>query len=741
MRKPDSCHATLTLGSFVFEQLESVSGHEAIGEPFRYEVLAAAVLPLPKPSALLGIAGTLTLTDDFGARTVHGIAASVETFATDKDRGEIRIVFRPHTHALSLGRASRSFQDRSAIDVVEEVVSPACPVARALSRSYPKVPYRVEREEDDWSFVCRTLDAEGVTYYYDHDDRSALVLTDDTRAAPSISGLSVFPYHPDGLEVSSEAIVSLARTASVKTNVVSQKSFSWKNPDLTLKASGGKGRYEAYDAPGGGPAEPAAIERVAGDALGAAASAAGGLAGEATTLRIYPGRTFSIAAMGEDEAWFAGEWMVTSIDIQLAGRRHTFVTHFTAISKDVPFRPVAKAKASSRKGMTAPWSGTQPGLSWAVVIAGAGDEVFPDESGRIRAQAHWDRGGARDAKAGSWMRAAQRCNPGSMLLPRTGWIVATMNEEGGADAPSVLARIHDGERPPEYALPANKTRVVFKTATTPGGGSHNEVHFEDKKGAEVVFWNASKDMDILTKNDAAERVDNDAWHDVGVHQTVTSGQSFSEQVNHDQSVTIGANQATSLGSDRGKTVGMNDTVTVGGSRTLKVGDAAALGVTGDRTLQVGAALIDVSLGQIGASARNTKNKVGGAVVRLTAKSFTEDASIAAAEITGGVKVEIAGENRTTGVDKRFFEAVGGLVRVDAGKRFIDSATKKSSWVVGAAMTGTTKEVTLEGYESIELRCGESIVVILPEQIRMEAKTLKLDGPELMAVTGIIVHNG
>lgn len=741
MTQQDVCHATLQVGAWTFDAPESMSGHEALGEPFRYDVLASVALPLPRPSALLGAPATLTLEDAFGQRTLHGVVAEVETRATDMGRGDVHIVFVPRTHTLTLGRASRSFQDRSAIDAAMEVVSAATPVVRALSRLYPAAPYRVQREEDDWSFAVRTLEAEGVTFHYDHDEDSALVLTDDTRAASPVAGLSVFPYHPDGLEVASEAIVSLARAAAAKTTTVSRKSFSWKNPGLALAASSGKGRYESYDAAGGGPADPAALARAAADATDAIAASASGIAGEATTARLYPGRTFSIAAQGADEGWFNGEWLVTSIDIHLAGTRRSFVTRFTAIARDVPFRASPRAGSAGQKGQTDGWGGAQPGLSWGMVIAGGGDEVYPDESARVRVQMHWDRGGARDATSGTWMRVAQRCTPGSMMFPRTGWFVATVHEEGSGDAPNVLSRIHDGERPPEYALPANKTRVVYKTATSPGGGSHNEIHFEDAKGREVVFWNASRDMVHLTKHDAGERVDNDAWHDVGVDQTVSCGQSRSEQVAHAQTVTIGANQTTSLGEGRAKTVGANDTVTVGGSRNLKVGEAHALGVSGSRTLKVGAAQIDVSLGQIAATARVARTTVGGAVARIGAKNFTEDASIASAELVGAVKVETAGENRVIGVEKRFIEAVGGAVRVDAGKRHIDSATKTSSWVVGGVMTGTTKELTLEGHTSIELRCGESCVVIEPEQIRIEAKTLELDGAELEAVTGVIVHNG
>lgn len=741
MRNPDVCHTTLQMGSIFIDGLDSLSGHEAIGEPFRYEVRASMELPLPLPSQLLGAAATLTLQDAFGQRTISGIAAEVETTITDKGKGEISAVIVPRTHALTLGRTSRSFQDKSPMEVITSIVSPVSPISLSLSRQYPKVPYRVQREEDDWSFVTRTLNAEGVTYHYDHDEGSAFVVTDDTRGAPSIAGAAVFPYHPDGLRESSEAIVSLARRSSASTTKISRKSFSWKNPNLGLSKSAGQGRYEAYDAAGGGPASPDVLERQARDAETSIAAKASGIKGEATTLRLYPGKSFAITADGLDEPWFAEEWTVTSIDIQLAGSQRAFTTKFEALAKRVPFRPPAPSgKVEKRDGM-APAKGQQSGLSWGVVIADAGDEVFPDESGRVRVQMLWDREGSRTASAGTWMRVAQRCAPGSMMFPRTGWHVATLHEEGSVDAPNVLSRIHDGERPPEYSLPAHKTRVVYKTATTPGGGSHNELHFEDAKGRENVYWNASRDMDILTKNDAGERIENDAWHDVGVNQTIQSGESHTEKVGMDQTVTIGANQQTTVAGDRGKTVGGNETVTIGGSRKLDVGESHALGVTGNRTVNIGAAQIDISLGQIATTTQISRVTVGGAILRIGAKNFTEDAAILSTELVGAAKVEMAGVNRTLGVEKDFIEAVGGAVNIKAGKRFIDSATKTASWMIGGIMTGSAKEVTVEGYSSVELRCGDSVVILEPEQIRVEAKTLKLDGAELEALTGIIVHNG
>ena len=95
----------------------------------------------------------------------------------------------------------------------------------------------------------------------------------------------------------------------------------------------------------------------------------------------------------------------------------------------------------------------QAGLQLGNVIGPDGQEVHPDPLARVRVILHWDRLGTHDEKGGTWMRVAQRGAPGSMLFPRMGWNVATFNEEGTVDAPSVIWRIHDGEHVPRVPAP------------------------------------------------------------------------------------------------------------------------------------------------------------------------------------------------------------------------------------------------------------------------------------------------
>ena len=314
------------------------------------------------------------------------------------------------------------------------------------------------------------------------------MLADTSAAAPDLSGGArvAFAYET-GLAGRSEAIEEMGGVVAVAPTKFSVRSFDPARPKLEVGASVGSGAFEVYEAPGGGPESPAHCALRARLMAEAAGASKAGIAGVSTSVRLAPGRV--VAIDGHPIARLSGRYLVTGVTYEVQQRgastkeddERAYTCRFTAIEQAVPFRPEAVTPLAQ-----------QAGLQSGVVIGAAGAEVFPDPAGRVRVQLHWDREGTRDDVSGKWMRVAQRGTADSMLLPRIGWNVLMFNDEGTVDAPNVLSRIHDAEHPPAYPLPANKTRVVFKTATTPGGGSFNELYFEDRKGQEEMFVNASR---------------------------------------------------------------------------------------------------------------------------------------------------------------------------------------------------------------------------------------------------------
>lgn len=194
--------------------------------------------------------------------------------------------------------------------------------------------------------------------------------------------------------------------------------------------------------------------------------------GRVTNPRTWPGRIVDL-----DGSPFAeiAKLMITSMHLSIAHRtdeeagRAEF--RFTATPAEVPHRPDVRPSA-------APVRGPQT----AVVVGPSGEELHTDDVGRIRAQFRWDWSEHKDHNASTPMRVGQFPLGNSMVRPRVGWGSHRRVSSGGrgfSDDPQ--SPIYDGAHPPPYPLPANKTRTSWQTATSPGGGSSNEIRFETRR--------------------------------------------------------------------------------------------------------------------------------------------------------------------------------------------------------------------------------------------------------------------
>ncbi|MDH0083054.1 bacteriophage T4 gp5 trimerisation domain-containing protein, partial [Stutzerimonas stutzeri] len=102
---------------------------------------------------------------------------------------------------------------------------------------------------------------------------------------------------------------------------------------------------------------------------------------------------------------------------------------------------------------------------------------------------------------------------------------------------------------------ANKTRTVFKTLSSPGGGGYNELRIEDRKGAEQIYIHAQRDWDENIEHDQKIRVGHER------HDTVEAN-SYSE---------FKAEEHRTTHADRKTEIRANDHLTVGNTQHLKIG--------------------------------------------------------------------------------------------------------------------------------------------------------------------------
>jgi len=730
-------HVALTVGGRPLEVV-GLTGEESVSRLFRFDLTCRAEAGETSPDALVASEAAIVFYDSFGnERPMAGLVTDAAERIADDGSAELLLTVRPHAYVLSLGRSSRVYQDKSVVDIVTDILGRSAQKTRwQVVSSYKPHEYCAQYREDDWTFAVRMLEEEGIYFWFEHDGgTTTLVFEDQSTIAPELKGGAdiVFAFE-SGMSADVETIEHLGARAQAVPGKFSITSFNHQKPLLRVSGGVGDGTLEIYDAPGGGPDSPEASERRARLLKEAAVAASAGVVGTSTSVRLVPGMVVNVVdAPLEGNARF----LVTRASYRVSQRRRAvasdqkpFVCDFEGIAQSVTFRPPAEAPPAR-----------QTGLQTGRVVGASGDEVFPDATGRVRVQLHWDRDGAWNDKAGKWMRVAQRGTEESMLLPRVGWNVLTFNEEGEIDAPSVLSRIHDAEHPPTYALPGNKTRVVFKTATTPGGGSFNEIYFEDKKGSEELFMNASKDMIVYAQQVKAESVKRDSTRAVGVNHALTVGSDMTESVYRNQQVAIGGNEQITVGNGRLKEVKQNESVKVGGMRSIKAGYQHTIAVGKKRNLKVGAALIEITTGSMSTVAgENLATLIGGVDLKVSQKSISEDVGKIATQIVGAAKVEISGLDMPADTGIELSETVGGAMFLKAGGAFIDGATKTSSWVIGSSLDAAAPEIYVEAVDKIEVRCGSSVMTILPDSVEIASPAFDLSGAELKVETLKVEHN-
>ena len=95
-------------------------------------------------------------------------------------------------------------------------------------------------------------------------------------------------------------------------------------------------------------------------------------------------------------------------------------------------------------------------------------------------QFHWDRLGGNDAQSSCWLRVAQPNASGGwggVFVPRIGQEVVVAFEEGDPDRPLIIGSVYNGEHPPPYTLPDEKTKSTIKTERFRIGIRRNQFDF------------------------------------------------------------------------------------------------------------------------------------------------------------------------------------------------------------------------------------------------------------------------
>lgn len=637
---------------------------------------------------------------------------------------------------LALSTDCRIFQDKSVVEVVEQVMTsagfPADRLVKRLSSTYPKLPSITQYRESMLAFVSRLLEESGIAYFFeDGDDGLSLVLGDSTDAHHATAHATL-PFVEQGGLLDGWRLFSLTERERVRPQKVTLRDLDWQKPALDLEAtkeSTSPGAREHYEHPGNytTPAEGAALAQKRLDAFVAAAT---GIEAIGIAPGLSAGATFELEGALRDD--LSTEWLLVEVthtyDGTLApGER--LRTELHAIPKSAPFRTPVRTPRPRIQGPQT-----------AFVTGPAGQEIHTDAHGRVKLKFHWDRHGVFDDKSSAWVRVAQLPMSGAVIVPRVGWEVLVEFEHGDPDRPVVLGRVYNAMYLPPYPLPGKKTVSTLMSFSSPGGAGHNEIRIEDSAGNEHIHVHAQKDLETKVANDRTAHVTTSRMVTVKVDETVTVKGNRTREVKGLWDVTVAGNQTLSVEGARTKTVKKDEKITVNGNRKLTVSGAHEVTSKANLTLSAEGDVAATISGSLEEAADEATSLVVGDDMSLTVGGpKTENAKKGKnATVEGkqtitvaGAMVEVSGQDLSVQVGGKRTATVGAAWNVTSAADVALASADALELTIGGALTMT-------GASGIAFKVGNSKVLIGQGGVTIEASKVKIasDGPAAL-IAGVI----
>ena len=454
-----------------------------------------------------------------------------------------RLTLRPWFWLLTKNSNCRIFKDKSAPDIISEVLGEHdfADHRKKLTESYDPIHYCVQYRESDYDFCRRLMEEFGISYFFEHEDgKHTMILADAKSSYSPIVGDSNIPFIALGgdSQRDEEHLYHWIPTRRFRTGKFAVNDYDFEKPSASLEADRDAGSayragsLEHYDYPGRYTekdkgttfskirleAEQAADKRIE-------------TAGEVP--RLYAGGLFTLKDHPHGPQ--NKEYLVVRASHQIiteqyrtgggAAQGEAYTGTYDVLASEIPFR----TPAVTRKPRI-------PGPQTAKVV-GQG-EIDVDEYGQIMVEFHWD----RDKTQSRRVRVAQVWsgkNWGGIYIPRVDQEVIVQFLEGDPDKPIVIGTVYNAENMPPYSLPGEKNKAGVKSDSTVGGGGYNEFVLDDTKGQEQIGVHAQKDMDTVIENNETLHVKNCRDTKIDVNRTEKVGVNTTEKIGMNWTVEAG----------------------------------------------------------------------------------------------------------------------------------------------------------------------------------------------------------
>ncbi|MHC8356168.1 type VI secretion system Vgr family protein [Pseudomonas sp. LB3P81] len=503
------------------------TGKEAISQPYRFDLQLVSEQPDIELESLLHRQAFLSF--DAQGSGVHGQIFRVGQGDSGQRLTHYQVSLVPRLTYLDQRINQRIFQHKSVPAIIAQILQDHGIQGDAfrfqLGSEYLEREYCVQYAESDLTFIQRLCAEIGIHYHFQHSPEGhLLVFGDDQTFFPLIAKPTLFL--PDtGMVADTPAINRFNVRLETRTTAVARRDYDFHKPRLQLESRIDNGQLPAledYRFPGqftdreyGKELAQRTLERHNADYRQAE--------GRGDESALVSGHFLHLAAHPR-QAW-NDLWLVTEIEHRgrqpqvleetassdgeddFQGYRNTFL----ATPWDVSFRPPLIGKPSLT------------GYQTAVVTGPIGSEIHCDEYGRVKVQLAWDRDGKRNEHSSCWLRVATgwaHDGYGIGLIPRVGMEVLVGFVDADVDKPLVMGCLPNGANSAPLDLPADNTRSIFRSQSSPGGGGYNELRVEDRKGAEEIYLRAQRNWTQHVLNDMHVQIESQRSAVIGANDNL-----------------------------------------------------------------------------------------------------------------------------------------------------------------------------------------------------------------------------
>jgi type VI secretion system secreted protein VgrG len=655
-------------------------------------------------------------------RSIGLVVTAIAPLGSDREGFRTRVTLAPPHALLAQSAGYRIFQEKTAPEIVTEVLEGAgvggAHLVFRLSGSYEKRMHCAQYAETDWAFIERLLADEGIAYWFDFADAGpTLVLGDGAGSHDALRvGADVLFDDPSGL-VRPRSLTELELVREVATGSVHVRDYDVRHPDVLIESEAGQpGHGQLFEYPARvGTADAAKarakvrLEQLERWKLHAV--------GKSDTARMQPGRVAKVVGVGDDA--FDRSWLVVEVDHSFASpsRRGGDTGPHAGYSNRVRLAP---GDATHRPGLVVHRPRVN-GVETAITTGPGGEEIHVNDLSDLKVRFPWDRSGITTDKSSTWVRCMHMGMGGTLLIPRVGWEVPVAYLDGDPDRPIVLGRTYNGQGVVPYGLPGKKATSALQSATSPADGTTNEIRMGDDAGSMQLFVHATRDQTVVVGGGATTTVSVNETHDIGLSYTL--------QVDASQTATIGANQSVDVTTDY--------STGVSGSRSETVAGLEHTKVTGNRTIGSKSSYTELVGALYGLQANQSNVDVKGMYTRLVGSAEAHVSGLGFSENVLGMRGVSVGGARIIVASKGVAESVRGAKTLTAGASSVkaDGNVATKSPAAGKIKAATAKlqsgkELVIEA-PTITIDVGGSLdagaFVIGGGALKIKKGTTKIDG--------------